>query len=252
MKLLSGNSCWSISDTEVLAKPSPQSGLLSLTPGFLSPESADGATWIKDPTLQTDPEFLRPALPEEFCRVAVGSRGGRHVGGSLVFPGQQNLKRAWHRIGNTNTSQIWQLDLCPRLQICEHNKRYSKPLFYSRFYAVVLYNETRYVEILWASQSLGRKQVVGWDSWAPGEGLQLPGTQVSAGWEAWVCGGQTGARGAEGRLTKGDGPIEAHRVRQAMSHVRQWRGSAWAILSESFSKPFLCASHLRVLCKHAL
>lgn len=173
MKLLSGNSCWSISDTEVLAKPSPQSGLLSLTPGFLSPESADGATWIKDPTLQTDPEFLRPALPEEFCRVAVGSRGGRHVGGSLVFPGPQNLQRAWHRIGNTNTSQIWQLDLCPRLQICEHNKRYSKPLFYSRFYAVVLYNETRYVEIPWASQSLGRKQVsqgekMGWWGGIPG------------------------------------------------------------------------------------
>ena len=192
--------------------------------------------------------------------MAVGSGGGRHVGGSLVFPGPQNLQRAWHRTGNTNTSQIWQLDLCPHLQICEHNKRYSKPLFYSRFYAVVLYNETRYIEIPWASQSLGRKQVsqgkkMGWWGGIPGpqgRGGQLPGTQVSAGRAAWVCGGQTGARGAEGRLTKGDGPIEAHRVRKAVSHVPQWRGSAWAILSESFSKPFLCASHLRVLCKHAL
>lgn len=37
MKLLSGNSCWSISNTEVLPKPSPHSGPFSLTLGFLSP-----------------------------------------------------------------------------------------------------------------------------------------------------------------------------------------------------------------------
>ena len=81
MKILSGNSWWSISDTEVPPKASLHSGPLSLTLGFQSPASADGATWIKDSTPQTDPEFLRPELPEEFCRMAVGSRGGRHVPG---------------------------------------------------------------------------------------------------------------------------------------------------------------------------
>lgn len=166
-------------------------------------------------------------------------------GGGLVFPCPQNLQSAWHRTGNTNTSQIWQLDLCPHLQICEHNKKYSKPLFYGRFYAVVLHNETRYIEIPWASQSLRRKQVSqGEKMWRwggipgrQGRDGELPGTQVSAaGRPGSAAGERTGARGAEGRLTKGDGPTEAHRAGEAVSHVPQWRGSAWAILSESFSE----------------
>ena len=81
MKILSGNSWWSISDTEVLPKASLHSGPLSLTLGFPSPGSADGATWIKNSSPQTDPESLSPELPEEFCRMAVGSGGGRHVQG---------------------------------------------------------------------------------------------------------------------------------------------------------------------------
>ena len=81
MKILSGNSWWSISDTEVLPKASLHSGPLSLTLGFWSPGSADGATWIKDSTPQTDPESLSLECPEEFCRMAVGSGGGRHVPG---------------------------------------------------------------------------------------------------------------------------------------------------------------------------
>lgn len=93
--------------------------------------------------------------------------------GGLVFPRPQNLQSAWHRTVNTNTSQIWQLDLCPRLQICEHNKSYSKKLFYGRFYAV-LHNETRYIEVPWASQSLGRKQVSQGEKWGGGEGFLGP------------------------------------------------------------------------------
>lgn len=40
--------------------------------------------------------------------------------------------------------------------LAEHNKSYSKKLFYGRFYAV-LHIETRYIEVPWASQSLREK-----------------------------------------------------------------------------------------------
>lgn len=82
----------------------------------------------------------------------------------------------------------------------------------------------------------GKNVAVGRDSWAPGEGRGAARDAGISGRAAWVCGGRTGARGAEGRLTKGDGPTEAHRAGEAVSHVPQWRGSAWAILSESFSE----------------
>lgn len=48
---------------------------------------------------------------------------------------------------------------------------------------------------------------------------ELPETQVPAGRAAWVCSGQTGARGAEGRLTEGEGPIQAHRAGETVSHL---------------------------------
>ena len=109
MKILSGNSWWSISDTEVLPKASLHSGPLSLTLGFPSPGSADGATWIKNSSPQTDPESLSPELPEEFCRMAVGSGGGRHVQGrpcAIGLHARDNTKllRTLHQlrdIGNT-------------------------------------------------------------------------------------------------------------------------------------------------------
>ena len=96
MKILSGNSWWSISDTEVPPKASLHRGPLSLTLGFQSPGSADGATWIKNSSPQTDPESLSPELLRSFVEWLSGAEVAGMSRGGLVFPRPQNLQSAWH------------------------------------------------------------------------------------------------------------------------------------------------------------
>lgn len=76
----------------------------------------------------------------------------------------------------------------------------------------------------------GENGVVGRDSWSPrGRDWELPERRYQRAGQPGSAPGKQVPRGAEGRLTKGEGPIQAHRAGEAVSHLPQWRGSAWSI-----------------------
>lgn len=89
---------------------------------------------------------------------------------------------------------VWTVQL--PLNFTEHSAN-TYMFLYGRFYAV-LHNETRYIEVPWASQSLRRKQVSQGKKWGGGEGFLGPrGGTGSCQGRRYQQAGQPGSAGGK-------------------------------------------------------
>ena len=119
MKLLSGNSFWYISEMMSHLNPLYTAVLCASLWAQVSRSADTPATWIKNTTPQMDSEFL-------ICALTRGMWAGTSGGGLLLDSWLQRGEAGTRLIamstesaecltsnGHTNTSRIWQLNLCP-------------------------------------------------------------------------------------------------------------------------------------------